>query len=101
MAPSVRPKKRVGSQDMMIAAQLDEKAAEKALAHARRAHEAAREKYEARFSLVQRMFKHLGTETKAYREKHIAPLEQQLLKAQARWVEKTPLEYQIWQKSHM
>mmetsp|Transcript_115961 Transcript_115961/g.205311 ORF Transcript_115961/g.205311 Transcript_115961/m.205311 type:complete len:126 (+) Transcript_115961:57-434(+) len=71
--------------DMTVEAQHEERAAAKALSSAKEAHDAARSKYVAQFSLPRRAFKHFGTRTKAYRAEHVAPRETQFYEAQARW----------------
>mmetsp|Transcript_3232 Transcript_3232/g.5228 ORF Transcript_3232/g.5228 Transcript_3232/m.5228 type:complete len:130 (+) Transcript_3232:67-456(+) len=79
---SVMPEDKEGK---LAAARLEEDAAARALAGAKEAHDAARAEYVEQFSLARRAFKDFGSRTKAYRAEHIAPLEEQLREAEARW----------------
>mmetsp|Transcript_100178 Transcript_100178/g.157905 ORF Transcript_100178/g.157905 Transcript_100178/m.157905 type:complete len:131 (-) Transcript_100178:48-440(-) len=64
---------------------VEEREAWRALEAAKQEHDRARSKYVSQFSLLRRAFKDLGSRTKAYRETHIAPKEEKLASARARW----------------
>jgi len=59
------------------------RAAARALEKAESDHTAARAEYKARFSLLRRAFKHLGTRTSTYRAEHVTPKEENLRRARA------------------
>lgn len=71
--------------ETVSAAMIEERVAAQAFAHAKVAHDIARARYIAQFSLIQRAFKHFGTRTKAYRAEHVTPKEKQLMEAIERW----------------